>query len=728
MQKSVEHRRNSEEVSDVRYPSEKNTPRKVWAEVDAKYGKKAYKKAISDTAGKLMESGGKHSASVTADSVKRYMSDYHRIYDKFLNDAGDLNNAQKHAENRFKRRTKNELKNLKKAIENVQSLAGFKDKMPSLKNKQDIQTHFEVYMDALNERYFIKSVDQSGSGYMARAGEFKRKMKRRVTDKLEWMLKQEDVSADKFADYKREIAEQYELYANLDKNDAIISKDDLKKLKALANPSPKAIERFLRGEMGTLINRLEIMRLMEPGKWKKHTKKLGNAIINQSIADGNTIAFTKAISGNVKEVKSFKQAKMVFFDELFVHSEAGIMETYEFVSHFTNDVFGDTQHYRQNVEPKSLDFQVNKQLDYLLSGALTPDKETDFMLVTFMKGNSEVRQDMLANDKTRDTLFRAIGIATERYPDVFKDRYSNLPAKVENMSRSRNVEKPTYHDRAAQLQALIILGNQAKVIVGNYDQLPDNAGTDLVAEMNNTDVPKDSSLISTGLKFKAHGTKRARFQSALQRGGFNARNLGLLALEGYMALGVVSNLVKNVTNASGDDFIDKLFNGLENTVTDPMLIASTGLMAGAHMARRHPILLKYPWLSQHKKKALTTAITLDFIDARVTPNVRKRFTGSTAEWQILQRTPADQIRKLIKTANDEVKSGEYPRISTEMMVKAGVLDRSADMDLLHGMSHGAGSNRMRYLFYSKFFNKDEKPDVHYVKELTTGKGYIKKIN
>ena len=203
--------------------------------------------------------------------------------------------------------------------------------------------------------------------------------------------------------------------------------------------------------------------------------------------------------------------------------------------------------------------------------------------------------------------------------------------------------------------------------------------------------------------------------------------MGLLVLEGYMALGVVAGVVQSVTTAKGDDIIDKIFNGVGNAVTNPALIVSSGLLVGTHMARRHPALLKYPWLSQHQKKGLTTAISLDFIDARVTPEVRKRFTGSTAEWQLLQRTSAPQIQKLVKTANEEVKSGERPRISVEMMVEAGVLNRSTDMDLIQGMSHGAGTNRMRYLFYNKFFNRDEKPDVRYVKELTTGKGYIKKI-
>jgi hypothetical protein len=464
------------------------------------------------------------------------------------------------------------------------------------------------------------------------------------------------------------------------------------------------------------------VHLLNPGGWEDTVEAVGDGILQATVNNHSEKEFTKAMKKYDKEVEDFDDAEEAFFDRLDELSKVGVPETLAFIREFNLGVHSEVLKHEKQIDPPALTVQVHKQLDYLLSGILVPQKETDRMLVRFMNADREARDEMLAHPGSRSILFRGIKQATEQYPEIYDKRFSRIPDDPKKLRRSRRIEKPTYHDRAAQMQALIILGNQAKVVVSKINQAPEHIGNDYLTEIGNAKLPEEPKVVKTGLRFKSPVTKSARYTSGLSRGGFNTRDLALKGAKVIGVLAVVSNVAQSFSETEGD-FVDRIFQTAERAATNHGVLVGAAVTAGAHIAERNPRFLKYPWLSQHEREGIWVAYKLDNLHARLGRNEVQRFTNNTAEWRALDHSSmdADQIKELVKEAGKRTKRGQRPMITIEDIKKI-----VPDETITSTLTQGGRSARMRYLFYSKFFAAKDKPDVNHVKELCTGSSYISK--
>jgi len=649
--------------------------------------------------------------------------------------------------------TKSELSVLKSAIEGGKRLTTFNEAMPAVENGGEVKSYFSRYLKALNGRYFNQDLNvgsTQGPGvplidpivhvegsripligpildphafekarYRNQSENFQSKMGHWVDAKLAWMLKNKETKTSDLETFKTEIAARYEMYSKMDGNASIISAADLTKLEAIAKPNADVMGRMLEESNDETIKRLEVMQLLNPNGWSDAIDMAGNAIVLAAVSSAAEQQFVTEMN-KYKPVKDFSGAKKEFRKMLKELSEVGVRETLGFLKAFNLGVHGDVLQYEEAVDPPSLKFQVHKQLDYLLGGVLVPQKETDRMLVRFMTSGRKERGEMMASDGTREVLFRAIKQATEQYPEVYRKQFPNIPDEAGKLRRSTHIESPTFHDRAAQMQALIILGNQAKVIVSQLQMAPEHRGKDYVSEIDRANVPEDPKVVLTGLRFRAPGSGTAPYRSALDRGGFNTRDLALKGAKVLGLLVVVSNVAQSFSETHGD-FVDRVFDTVEKAATNQGVLIGAGVTVGAHLAERDKAFLRYPWLSQHERAGTMVAFKLDNLAARVGQDEMSRFLNNNAEWRALTDPAMDpaQIKEMLSESNKRTASGSHPTITVEDLRKV-----IKDESIVATLTTGGKSARMRYLFYEKFFSSATKPDVNHMRELCTGSSHI----
>ncbi|MFH0838494.1 MAG: hypothetical protein V1880_04490 [Patescibacteria group bacterium] len=696
----------------------------VWAKIDEKYGESPYQNLIVDYVDKLLPRGpAEYRMAIVLSSAERYGQFYKQTRTDFMKGADDLEDKFETSVNRIRGKTSEELDALKSAVEGARALTEFKGIMPPPEDKDAVEDYFDDYLDAMNGRYFNEEMDEGNEGhrnYGKLSGKFKKNMENRVEAKLDWLLNKKETKKEDLEAFKKEIADRYETYSKFDKSTSIISGADLAALEKLANPPLDAVGQVLSEGDERVIKRLEIMHLLNPGAWKDTVKAAHDMVVLTALNGGMENEFIAA-ARKYKEAEDFDDAVDVFEDKLEELSKVGVTETLAFLREFNTEVHSEVLDYERNIEPKSLTVQVSKQLDYLLGGVLKPHWEEDRMIVRFMTANREERQEILSNDAQRGILFRGIKMATERYPDIFAGY--NVPDDVKKLRRSPDITKPTRHDQAAQLMALIILGRQAKVIVSKLNKTPQYTGRDFTAEIDSMKVPEDAKMVQEGVKFSAPGTQRARFQSALERGGFNARDLALKGVKVLGLLSILANAGQSFSETEGD-FVDRIFQTGEKMLTNQGVLVGAAAAAGAHLAERNPAFLKYPWLSKYHRQKIMVDFKLENIAARLGKEGREevnRFTFNNAEWRALSHDnmTGDKIRELLKTKAEKAKGGQKPVITVRDLSEI-----ITEPSIISTLTRTEKSPRMRYLFYQKFFASPIKPDVNRMKELCTGTSHI----
>lgn len=727
-------------LPEVPFDPDKTTHDEVWKLIDEKYGHSPYQSLITSyVEGLLPKAPEGYREALVQNSSQRYMKFYEKAKVTFMTEAEALKEKFDDAVDDIKDRVSDDLKVLKSAVEGAKKQTEFTAVMPGPESKDAVEDHFEDYLEALNARYFNVDVNfgtdvteipvpivgamvpkgLSAAAYRNKANEFESKMSDWVEAKLEWMLKSKKTTKQDLDEFKKEIEDRYKSYSNFDKNSAIISGADLVALDKLAHPGLDDVGLVLdeSGEGG--IRRLKIMQLMNPDGWEETVDMARDVTLKGVLNNHSETKFIEMMK-QYGEVKDFGDAADLFEDRLEELGKADVGATLEFIRHFNQEVHGDLLQYEAAVEPPALTMQVHKQMDYLLGGALVPQKQEDRAIVSFMKAEKEGRDQILSNPGTRAVLFRAIKMATEHYPTMYETQFGNIPDDVSKLRRSRRIEKPTFHDRAAQLQALIILGNQAKVIVSKFEQTPEHKGKGYVGQIDDAQIPDETKMVKLGVRFHSAGSKPARYTSGLARGGFNTRDLALKGVKVLGVLTVVSNVAQSWSETSGD-LPDRLLDTVERSVTSHGVLAGAAMTAGSHMAERNKAFLRYPWLSQHERAGAMAAFKLDNLGRRLGHDEVKRFTNNNAEWRALKDPAMDpsQIKEMLKAAGKRVKGKQKPVITINDL-KEVIKDES----VISTLTKGGRSARMRYMFYQKFFASPSKPDVNHVKELCTGSSYI----
>ena len=770
--RSPENKNKEPGFEKTRFDSNLKTHDEHWAKIDEAYGVDPYTRIIQSYTSRLLPGGSEgYRTTLVTDSVRRYKDFYRRAKIVFMKTGAELETKFNYTVDRVIEKSRSDLSVLRSAVEGSRSLREFNRPIPGPENKEAVKDYFEDYLKAMNGRYFNADLNEGmvipttpvplvgpllhpdrkalgdpvypkerenvpifgpvlgsdvfkGTAYREKSRVFQTGMENWVMARLDWLLSRKETTQADLTEFKKEIAARYASYAKIDKNSSIISGRDLEAMDYMAKPPLDAIGRVLDANNEDVIRQLEVLQLMNPDGWEEVIELAGNVVINTARNNGSEKQFVEVMR-RYKPVKNFKDAVGEFKDMLETWSRIGVRETLDFIREFNQDVHSEVLQYEAEVRPPAFQIMVSKQMDYLLGGVLVPHKETDRMLVRFMSASREKKHDILNDDHLRDVLFRAIRLATDSgmYPKIYQDRYEKGVTGARQLSRSRNIEKPTFHDQAAQLQALIILGKQAKVVVSQINKAPEYRGKPFMEEIDRADVPEESKVLRTGLRFESPRKHPARFRSAADWGGFNTRDVALKGAKLLGVLTVMANVAQSWSETEGD-FVDRIFETGERSLTNHGVLAGAAVATGAHIAERDPRLLKYPWLSQYERAGVITGFKLDNIAARLGAGGHReltRFTQNNAEWRALNH-PAmtgEKIREMLKEKAKRIKPGQKPYLTVE-----DIGEIVQDQSILATLTRGGMSARTRYLFYQKFFASPVKPDVHHVKELCTGSSSI----
>ena len=716
-----------------------DTKDSVWARLEEEHKPLVYETTIQKYVDRLFsESDGGHKKNLLNTSVKRYTFHYKQIEAEFMRSAETLQEAHNKARSDILDRAKSERATLRRALEAAKPLAKIPEKIPAAAEQDEVTEYFEDYSEALGSRYLnvhasfgqvmpkplvplvrLDKKARDAAGYREHARALQSAMEGWVERKMEALYKDDKKpSQKKLEDFKKELSGSYEYYATLgDKDASVIGVNDLIAIEEMAGLSlrdskleeggAEAIQRVLEKETTKdTLHRLEAIYLMRPGQWHVMANIQAKQISKVAADNGSKGEFTKFVSTRFESASSFEEAQTIFEDRVNDSAAQGVMPTLNLLNAANQSINAKILRYEENMEPVSLKRQVGEQLDYLLSDTLRPDKPTDRALVEFMQAGQNERIAILKNDKQRELLFRGIALATVSYRELFDKRYSNIPDDATKLKRSPRIEKPTSHDQAAQLKALIILGDQAKVIAGNFDNR-------FVAQIEKTWTP-EAKQVRLGLKFKSPAGKIPRYQPGVVRNGFNARDLGLKGVKVLGALMMVSNIAQSYSEASGDDFLDKLFNAVELSASNHAFLATAALTTGAHLAERNKKVLKYHKLSEYERDRVKTFFSLDNMGKRVGERNFQKFLANDAEWEAAKHPnmTGERVKELVKEAAKRTAPGSKPVIRPQdVEVITGI------KEYRHTLTKGPKADRARYLFYAKFLTRKGQTDVDYLREL-----------
>lgn len=608
---------------------------------------------------------------------------------------------------------------------------------PSLENQEAVDKYFSHYLEVLKAKYLDSEILRENTPQKIRLGNLQKKMERWVQSRLNVLKSMGNANQTHLKYLKDEIAARYQKYASFDGDPSTISRGDLDKLEASVNLQGQAAEEFIKkaeGKFGTadyksVTGNLEDFRLLNPEQWKDRVLFLGENLIKETIDDKAEDKFIAVVNEKIEPVKNFKEAKKAFLKRLDRMSQANAQEALQFIEMISGRVFDTTikaeakAEYKLQGESKdAFSKQVSLQLDYLLSGATEPKTQIDITLVTFMRADRNEREKILSRPKSKALLAEAIGTITKGYPDVLRVRFGVMPKKV---THSRHLAKPTSHDEAARLKALIILGEQAKGIVQNFDQ-------GLMKKIEETKVQPNT--IKLGLNFKVPGDtttmRGGRYISSIERGGFNGRDLGLKAMKLLGVATVLMNFANSWsgTKQEGDNIAIHLGKALKNMATNPMAHLGVGAVLLSEKAEKDPRYLKWFWLSEYEKQDVRTADLLETIGKKDSEQHRDRLLANPAEWKIAKAFMKTENRgKLTAMMNRARKEGgRLPRMTDYMLKTGGVLNQNdpADQGLL-AQINDPNLARSRYLFYEYFLEGAQNTTtVEDIKEHCTGSRFI----
>ncbi|MBU0727828.1 hypothetical protein KKA95_04040, partial [Patescibacteria group bacterium] len=562
--------------------------------------------------------------------------------------------------------------------------------------------------------------NQFTEAYKEKSAYFAKRMADRFDAKLNFLLDQPDTTLEVLKAFRKEIEEDYKRLATMDKKGGLIDLKDLLGMEQLANHGLDLLAVLNDSHTGMDMQMLEAMHIMTPNAFTDATGRAAENLIDGVLRDGNEADFFDMVnalreSRGEKPLDSFWRAKRYFKSEVATRAEAGVRETMELIQDFNNKLNGKRIEIYAGVSPEILQGMVYRERERLLDRTTIPESEPERLVVEFMSTTREGREAILKSNR-RDELFKAIKNIQTHYDKAYKDEYADsMPDKIGDLrTNRRNLEKPTVHDRAARLQALIMLATEAEWVVKNLGTTKEFEGQNVLEALNSAEADKEA--ISPGLKFK--DTRKAHavpYKSALSRGGFNGADLavkGLKVLAVFTVFANVANSIKAGTE-DGEDFFDKVAKSVGNIVTNPAVLAGSAVAVGAHAYEMYPQIRNYPFASKYGKKGIMTSIWLERLGEKVGRNNLQAFTGDPSEWSAMNELEVGQIKSLMEKAEERNK--DRPIITNEDMVNAGLGDH-----ITSGLpdSPGTTHSRVRYLFYKKFLSGEEKPNINQLREMS----------
>jgi hypothetical protein len=747
--------------------SEGATPQDIWdTYIEPDYSPEAYETKAQKTFDEIYKETIKAAADKTApqqeaiidkeDLIKRSVESYSKGYKSVLNDfltkGNELYADKNKAIEKVQSKTKDELKFLRGAItkgaeardagkeaekesEKLSKwLDGQKDVL-AYPSKKEVIAKFTAYIKALNGHYlnadwqkarlmkpgertwgipiFYPNLNRNRAFefYREKSGKFKKAMLEKYSANLEYLLSVKTTDKETFKNLQKQIEDEYIKYASLDGRPGMIDLEDLGKSEQIASPSLDILALINTTGENADKNMLEAIQLMNPEAWQTAVKMVKKTIINDAINNGANGKFIEAANKwreneGKKALNTFAEAKDYFENTIDTYAGMGALKTYELVTHFNAVVNENRIAILDSVSPKSLHGLVYRERERLLSRRMAPQREGDRLIVEFVSADLKGRKKILA--ERGDELFREIKNVQTHYQKTYQDRYSrNIPKEVGKLvTNSKDREKPTQHDKAARMQAMIMISKEAEWIVRNFGA----SDKKLIDRFES--VSADKEPVQAGWRFT--DTRKSRYQpykSSISRGGFNGRDLSLTGLKVFGAITVIANGLNAIRDVKGEDFFDTVTKAVERVVTNPGVLAGAAAAFGAHTLQRNPEYFSYLSESEYGRLQIDSTRKLRGLAGRAGRGYLKKFVHNNSEWKAMDKLEAGQIKSLMKKS-----AKKRPPTITKEDLAAYVTDKEA----LVGVAEDPNSAHLRYEFYRRFITGKEKPNIKELKKICQG--------
>lgn len=709
--------------------SEKRTPEEIWDQnIEPEWGIDAFKVKIEAN----IKEGMGDKERFVKDAVDRYKRLYEEIKRQFFADAKKLEfnkrDAIKRAEKEFNSRESLLKDAVSYDLETKDSEKSIGKHVDALNNKYLNYEWVSKNLRGINEREpwnkYFKGIpifypfiekNKAVKKYEELADKFQKNMKKKIMAQYGYLKNQEDMTPEMLKTFRDGIEKEYKKFANLDKKSGMIDFRDLLLLEHYASGNPDLLEKLtVTGGEEKAIQLMEATQLIKPKNWKETIDDMKNALLRDTehgCAEGQFINATNAYRGEEAEkFTSFKQAKDYFEETLDTYSKFNIQKTLGLIKHFDSYINKNRVEFIGSIDPPSIRGMVYRERKRLLEGRYDGLSGYDEILVKFIRSDRERREEILNNEKTRQTLFKSIQNTQVKYTEIYEDRYQDgVSEEIKELrTRSKDREKPTYHDQVARLLALISLGNEAEGIIKNLSE--NKEYKDIHEKLKNV---KADEHVMLALKFKDNKKSESiPYRSSIFRGGFNGRDLGVKALKIAGAMTVVVNIANSFRQGFEDaeggpegepaDFFDKIAKSIEYSLWNPAVAAGAAAAVGGQMLENHPQYYSYLKADELGKYEISTTASLERLSQKVGTKNLKTFIGNEAEWKAMEQLDKDKVQGLMTKAEERANESDPPRVPgiTATDLEDIIPDKTITTQLTKGGNH------LRYIFFSKFLNRE----------------------
>ena len=559
------------------------------------------------------------------------------------------------------------------------------------KASENTQDEFKEYTQALCEKYMTNHAFESDLGQIFIQG-----ITAEIEAKIDFQFKESKASAENLKAIKSNLEKRFKGYANLDKRGGMIDLYDLEILLEMqAGEARKTDLMKMVNEAGSdkdiNIQKMEALIMEDPEAWNKSVTVTAETMIEDVIRNGNEQALIDKVQKYPagKTIDNFEDAQTFFLNLMSLRAMGGVKEAMQTLKDFNKVLNGERINFLDEV-PKSLQQMVVWEREMLLNGRTIPEDDYGKAIVEFMSTDRKTREERLSSDGTRETLFMAIKIAQNDYVKHFKKTYRSLPRKTEQLTSisGDDPSKTTSHDRAARIQAIITLANEAEWIINNFSKTEKykNEEITLTDELKNTEIVRRGSkdYYIPDVNFRdVKKLYKTGYVSVASRGGFNGRDLALNGVKVLASLTVVFNAMNAIRNKSG------LFN-------NPFMYAGLAAAYGIDKYQKNPEVSRIFKANEAEREGIITRVHLNSLNNKA-PSL-KSFVNTSSEWEAMKHLKSRQIKKILKKARKRY--APSPTITKEDLkdiMPTGVWLNLPDK----------GNERDRFLFYEKFLTANQ---------------------
>ena len=606
---------------------------------------------------------------------------------------------------------------------------------------------FKEFLGALNTKYFNLEWQEKhlSKDQMARYGKladkFKSGMEKYVENQLEYILENSHDKQTVVTRLQGLRDVMTKNYTNNSNNQGFIDLPKLEKLHADSKNVDNIMRMLNGGEDPEAIAKIfESSQFFNREMWTDAVKVITAQLIENAVANGSEsslIATVKKLTGSSKNM-DIDEAKTKFKDLMEKRAKVGVKETLLALNEFSKITNGERSELLElnGIKP-SLKPYVLREREYLLSRRAVPKNIDDRMVVEFMSTNLVGRRSMLADKTRRIALFQAIKNIQNNYPKLYRKQAASIPKEIHD--KHYDISRPDTHDHVARIVALLTLSREAEWVIKNLDKSKDYKGEKLYGQFE--DTPHEKNAPAPDLRFRdSKKLYKTGYISAAARGGFTAKDIGLLAVKGLIGLTIILNLL-NARKAEGG-----WMEGIGNVITNPYILAGSGAYYGIKRYEENPEVATYLSQDEGGQRRIETSLGLtslakkqgrvevmDFInngdEFRAMKHIMKNPTGG-----------ARKVKKMLRAADKQYAEGAKARSKalakdktrSTVSVVAGTVAKGLDfaegaikgtnpgeMELtkdimkkyftseydqyvLSQLPDNSTNNRMRYLFYQKF--------------------------